>query len=111
MISLTQRLVETGHAYESDGHVLFAVESMQSYGALSGRKLDDMMAGARVEVADYSHAGDFVLRKPSTESEPGWTARGAGAGRGGTWSVQQRSGASGESIDIHGGGLISYSSS
>ncbi|MBM27077.1 MAG: cysteine--tRNA ligase [Halieaceae bacterium] len=106
MISLTQRLVETGHAYESDGHVLFAVESMQDYGALSGRKLDDMMAGARVEVADYKrHAGDFVLWKPSTESEPGWDSP-WGRGRPG-WHLECSAmirAHLGESIDIHGGG-------
>ena len=106
MISLTQRLVETGHAYESDGHVLFAVESMQSYGALSGRKLDDMMAGARVEVADYKrHAGDFVLWKPSTDSEPGWDSP-WGRGRPG-WHLECSAmirAHLGESIDIHGGG-------
>ena len=106
MISLTQRLVETDHAYESDGHVLFAVESMQSYGALSGRKLDDMMAGARVEVADYKrHAGDFVLWKPSTDSEPGWDSP-WGRGRPG-WHLECSAmirAHLGESIDIHGGG-------
>ena len=106
MISLTQRLVETGHAYESDGHVLFAVESMQSYGALSGRKLDDMMAGARVGVAAYKrHAGDFVLWKPSTDSEPGWGSP-WGRGRPG-WHLECSAmirAHLGESIDIHGGG-------
>lgn len=106
MISLTQRLVETGHAYASEGHVLFAVESMQSYGALSGRKLDDMMAGARVEVADYKrHAGDFVLWKPSTDSEPGWDSP-WGRGRPG-WHLECSAmirAHLGESIDIHGGG-------
>ena len=106
MISLTQRLVETGHAYESGGHVLFAVETMQGYGALSGRKLDDMMAGARVEVADYKrHAGDFVLWKPSTDSEPGWDSP-WGRGRPG-WHLECSAmirAHLGESIDIHGGG-------
>ena len=73
MISMTRVLIEKGHAYESDGHVLFAVQSMDTYGQLSGRSLDDMLAGARVEVADYKrYAGDFVLWKPSTEHEPGW---------------------------------------
>ena len=66
MIDLTERLIKAGNAYPADGHVLFAVESMPGYGALSGRKLEDMLAGARVEVADYKrHAGDFVLWKPS----------------------------------------------
>ena len=106
MVSLTQRLIETGHAYESDGHVLFAVESMQSYGALSGRKLHDMLAGARVEVANYKrHAGDFVLWKPSTELEPGWDSP-WGRGRPG-WHLECSAMIKahlGESIDIHGGG-------
>ena len=106
MVSLTRRLVESGHAYESDGHVLFAVESMQSYGALSGRKLDDMLAGARVEVARYKrHAGDFVLWKPSTGSEPGWDSA-WGRGRPG-WHLECSAMIKahlGESIDIHGGG-------
>ena len=73
MITLTERLIAEGYAYEADGHALFAVESMPTYGELSGRKLEDMMAGARVEVADYKrHPGDFVLWKPSTDQEPGW---------------------------------------
>ena len=106
MIALTQRLVETGHAYESDGHVLFAVESMPGYGALSGRKLEDMLAGARVEVADYKrHAGDFVLWKPSADSEPGWDSP-WGRGRPG-WHLECSAMIKahlGDSIDIHGGG-------
>ena len=73
MIALTEDLVAKDHAYVSDGHVLFAVESMPSYGALSGRKLEDMLAGARVEVAEYKrHPGDFVLWKPSSPEDPGW---------------------------------------
>ena len=60
MIALTRTLIEKGHAYESQGHVLFAVESMPDYGKLSRRSLDDMLAGARVEVADYKrHPGGF----------------------------------------------------
>ena len=106
MVSLTKRLIESGHAYESNGHVLFAVESMQSYGALSGRKLKDMLAGARVEVADYKrHAGDFVLWKPSTDSEPGWNSP-WGRGRPG-WHLECSAMIKahlGDSIDIHGGG-------
>ncbi len=106
MVSLTTRLIESGHAYESNGHVLFAVESMQSYGALSGRKLEDMLAGARVEVADYKrHAGDFVLWKPSTNSEPGWDSP-WGRGRPG-WHLECSAMIKahlGDSIDIHGGG-------
>ena len=83
MIDLTERLIKAGNAYPADGHVLFAVESMPGYGALSGRKLEDMLAGARVEVADYKrHAGDFVLWKPSAADEPGWDSP-WGAGKAG----------------------------
>lgn len=73
MLDLARRLIEKGHAYESEGHVLFDVTSMDDYGALSGRNLEDMLAGARVEVASYKrHPGDFVLWKPSTDADPGW---------------------------------------
>ena len=106
MIALTERLIARGHAYESDHHVLFAVESMDGYGALSGRNLDDMLAGARVEVADYKrHSGDFVLWKPSTTEEPGWDSP-WGRGRPG-WHLECSAmirAHLGESIDIHGGG-------
>ena len=106
MIALTERLISRGHAYESDHHVLFAVESMDGYGALSGRNLDDMLAGARVEVADYKrHPGDFILWKPSTTEEPGWDSP-WGRGRPG-WHLECSAmirAHLGESIDIHGGG-------
>ncbi|MEM1112696.1 MAG: cysteine--tRNA ligase [Pseudomonadota bacterium] len=106
MIALVQRLVEKGHAYESDSHVLFAVESMEEYGELSGRSLDDMLAGARVEVADYKrHPGDFVLWKPSTDEDPGWESP-WGRGRPG-WHLECSAMIRehlGETIDIHGGG-------
>ena len=106
MIVLTERLIADGHAYEADGHVLFAVESMPTYGELSGRKLEDMMAGARVEVADYKrHPGDFVLWKPSTYQEPGWDSP-WGCGRPG-WHLECSAmirAHLGEAIDIHGGG-------
>lgn len=73
MLDLAHRLIERGHAYESEGHVLFDVTSMDDYGHLSGRQLDDMLAGARVEVASYKrNPGDFVLWKPSSDDEPGW---------------------------------------
>ena len=106
MIALTERLIADGHAYEADGHALFAVESMPTYGELSGRKLEDMMAGARVEVADYKrHPGDFVLWKPSSDQEPGWDSP-WGRGRPG-WHLECSAmirAHLGEAIDIHGGG-------
>jgi cysteinyl-tRNA synthetase len=70
--------------------VLFDVTSMPDYGQLSGRSLDDMLAGARVEVADYKrHPGDFVLWKPSTTTNPAGTAPGAAAARAGTSSARR----------------------
>ena len=106
MIALTERLIAEGHAYEAEGHALFAVESMPSYGALSGRKLEDMMAGARVEVASYKrHPGDFVLWKPSADHEPGWESP-WGRGRPG-WHLECSAmirAHLGKAIDIHGGG-------
>ena len=106
MIALIERLIAEGHAYEADGHALFAVESMPTYGELSGRKLEDMMAGARVEIADYKrHPGDFVLWKPSTDQEPGWESP-WGRGRPG-WHLECSAmirAHLGEAIDIHGGG-------
>ena len=106
MIEMTQILVDKEHAYESEGHVLFAVESMPDYGKLSHRSLDDMLAGARVEVADYKrHPGDFVLWKPSAEEDPGWPSP-WGRGRPG-WHLECSAmirAHLGETIDIHGGG-------
>jgi cysteinyl-tRNA synthetase len=106
MIELTRSLVEKGHAYESQGHVLFSVESMDDYGKLSRRSLDDMLAGARVEVADYKrHPGDFVLWKPASEEDPGWESP-WGRGRPG-WHLECSAmirAHLGETIDIHGGG-------
>ncbi len=106
MIEMTQTLIEKGHAYESEGHVLFAVESMDDYGKLSNRKLEDMMAGARVEVASYKrYAGDFVLWKPSADHEPGWDSP-WGRGRPG-WHLECSAMIKkhlGRTIDIHGGG-------
>jgi cysteinyl-tRNA synthetase len=73
MIAIIERLVASGHAYAADGHVLFHVPSMPEYGKLSGRSLDEMIAGARVEVAPYKKdATDFVLWKPSSPDLPGW---------------------------------------
>ncbi len=106
MIDLTRRLIEKGHAYESAGHVLFSVESMPDYGRLSRRSLGDMLAGARVEVADYKrHPGDFVLWKPAAADEPGWKSP-WGRGRPG-WHLECSAMIHehlGETIDIHGGG-------
>ena len=106
MIEMISTLVEKGHAYEADGQVLFAVESMPDYGKLSGRKLEDMLAGARVEVADYKrHPGDFILWKPSTVDQPGWESP-WGRGRPG-WHIECSAMIHkhlGDVIDIHGGG-------
>ena len=106
MLALTEALIARGHAYEAAGHVLFAVESMQNYGRLSGRSLHDMLAGARVEVAHYKrHPGDFVLWKPSSDNEPGWDSP-WGRGRPG-WHLECSAMIRehlGPTIDIHGGG-------
>ena len=106
MLDLAARLIERGHAYVSDGHVLFDVTSMEDYGALSGRNLEDMLAGARVEVASYKrHPGDFVLWKPSTGDDPGWDSD-YGRGRPG-WHLECSAMIHqhlGDNIDIHGGG-------
>ena len=106
MLDLTARLIERGHAYVSEGHVLFDVTSMEGYGELSGRNLEDMLAGARVEVASYKrHPGDFVLWKPSTDDDPGWDSD-YGRGRPG-WHLECSAMIHqhfGDDIDIHGGG-------
>lgn len=106
MIAMMETLIDKGHAYLADGHVLFSVKSMDDYGQLSNRKLEDMLAGARVEVAEYKkHPGDFVLWKPSSDNEPGWDSP-WGRGRPGwhTECVVMIESHLGESIDIHGGG-------
>ncbi|MBB5210622.1 cysteine--tRNA ligase [Microbulbifer hydrolyticus] len=106
MIAMIESLVEKGNAYVADGHVLFAVQSMEDYGKLSKRSLDDMLAGARVEVAPYKkYAGDFVLWKPSSDEEPGWDSP-WGRGRPG-WHLECSAMIKkhlGDTIDIHGGG-------
>lgn len=106
MIALTTTLLEKNHAYEAQGHVLFAVESMADYGKLSKRSLDDMLAGARVEVADYKrHPGDFILWKPAAAEDPGWDSP-WGRGRPG-WHMECSAMIRehlGNTIDIHGGG-------
>jgi cysteinyl-tRNA synthetase len=107
MVSLIERLIKNGHAYMAEGHVLFDVPSMPDYGQLSKRPLDEMIAGARVEVAPYKRdPQDFVLWKPSNASEPGWDSP-WGRGRPG-WHIEcsAMSGALlGETFDIHGGGI------
>ena len=106
MINMVERLIAKDHAYEAEGNVLFAVQSMANYGELSGRSLEDMLAGARVEVASYKrYAGDFVLWKPSADHEPGWDSP-WGRGRPG-WHLECSAMIEkhlGDSIDIHGGG-------
>lgn len=106
MITLIEALIARGNAYEADGHVLFEVASMTNYGKLSGNPRDEILAGARVEVAPYKKDGaDFVLWKPSTDNQPGWDSP-WGFGRPG-WHLEC-SAMSGEhlglSFDIHGGG-------
>lgn len=107
IISMIEQLIEGGHAYAADGHVLFAVDSFQRYGQLSRRDPDEMLAGARVEVAPYKrHAGDFVLWKPSTADLPGWDSP-WGRGRPG-WHIECSAMAAthlGPTIDIHAGGV------
>ncbi len=107
MIAMIEGLVAKGHAYEAAGHVLFRVRSYADYGALSGRSVDDMIAGARVEVAPFKEDPmDFVLWKPSEAGVPGWDSP-WGFGRPG-WHIECSAMAYellGESFDIHGGGL------
>jgi cysteinyl-tRNA synthetase len=107
IVAMIQRLVDGGHAYEAQGHVLFAVASFERYGKLSGRDPEEMLAGARVEVAPYKRdPGDFVLWKPSTPELPGWESP-WGRGRPG-WHIECSAMAAahlGETIDIHAGGV------
>jgi cysteinyl-tRNA synthetase len=107
MIAMIERLVETGHAYEADGHVLFNVPSDPDYGALGRRDREAMIAGARVEVASYKKdPADFVLWKPSPDGVIGWDSP-WGRGRPG-WHIECSAMIErhlGETIDIHGGGL------
>ena len=106
MIAMIQRLIDQGHAYAAEGHVLFAVDTFAEYGKLSRRDPEEMLAGARVEVAPYKrNAGDFVLWKPSTDDLPGWDSP-WGRGRPG-WHIECSAMAEahlGETIDIHAGG-------
>jgi len=106
IIAMIQKIINNKSAYISDSHVLFDVTSFKNYGKLSNRNREEMLAGARVEVADYKkNPGDFVLWKPSTEEEPGWNSP-WGYGRPG-WHIECSSMVEtylGEEIDIHGGG-------
>ena len=106
IIELIDQLIERGHAYLEQGHVLFHVPSYPAYGQLSGRRTEDMLAGARVEVAPYKRDPmDFVLWKPSTQDLPGWGSP-WGRGRPG-WHIECSAMISqhlGHTIDIHGGG-------
>ncbi len=106
MIEMIEKLIVRGHAYAAEGHVLFAVASDQNYGKLSGRNRDEMIAGARVDVAPYKKdPADFVLWKPSSESQPGWDSP-WGYGRPG-WHIECSAMSReylGLTFDIHGGG-------
>ncbi|MBV1862975.1 MAG: cysteine--tRNA ligase [Rhodobacteraceae bacterium] len=107
MIEMTGELISKGFAYAAEGHVLFDVTSYDGYGSLSGRSIDDMIAGARVEVAPYKrNPMDFVLWKPSTGDQPGWESP-WGYGRPG-WHIECSAMSRelfGDTFDIHGGGL------
>jgi cysteinyl-tRNA synthetase len=107
MVRMIGKLIDQGNAYEADGHVLFSVPSMPDYGMLSRRSRDELIAGARVEVAPYKRdPADFVLWKPSSDDIPGWPSP-WGRGRPG-WHIECSAMAAehlGETFDIHGGGL------
>lgn len=107
MISMIETLIQQGHAYASNGHVLFQVDTFPTYGTLSKRNQDELLAGARVEVAPYKkNPGDFVLWKPSTGTTPGWDSP-WGFGRPG-WHIECSAMSSaylGQTFDIHGGGI------
>ncbi len=107
MVAMIEGLIAKGHAYAAEGHVLFDVRSYPNYGKLSGRSVDDMIAGARVEVAPYKRDPmDFVLWKPSSAEEPGWDSP-WGRGRPG-WHIECSAMSHellGPAFDIHGGGI------
>ncbi|MBL4661520.1 MAG: cysteine--tRNA ligase [Alcanivoracaceae bacterium] len=106
IVAMIKKLIAKGHAYAAEGHVLFSVESYENYGSLSNRKIEDMIAGARVEVAPYKkYPADFVLWKPSDDSLPGWNSP-WGRGRPG-WHIECSAMCKahlGDTIDIHCGG-------
>src|SRR5690606_1004694 len=107
IIAMCQRLIDGGHAYEAEGHVLFDISTFPGYGQLSRRSAEEMLAGARVEVAPYKrNPGDFVLWKPSTPDLPGWDSP-WGRGRPG-WHIECSAMAEahlGDTLDIHAGGV------
>ncbi|HUG19011.1 MAG TPA: cysteine--tRNA ligase [Planctomycetaceae bacterium] len=107
MLDIIQKLVDTGYAYPLDGDVYFETTKDKNYGALSGRKLDEMLAGTRVEATDKKHhAADFALWKKSKAGEPAWDSP-WGPGRPG-WHIECSAMSMkyiGETLDIHGGGL------
>jgi cysteinyl-tRNA synthetase len=106
MIAIIERLIASGHAYVADRHVLFSVTSFAEYGRFSGRSPDELIAGARVDVAPYKRdPGDFVLWKPSPPELPGWDSP-WGRGRPG-WHIECSAMSwryLGDTFDIHGGG-------
>ena len=107
MIELVQNMIDNDTAYESESHVLFDVTKYEAYGKLSGRDINDQLAGSRVEVASYKrNPGDFVLWKPSTEDQPGWNSPwGFGSTR---WHLECSTMSEqtlGLPFDIHGGGM------
>jgi cysteinyl-tRNA synthetase len=107
MIAMNERLIAMGHAYPAEGHVLYDVSSKPDYGKLARRSLDEMIAGARVDIAPYKkNPMDFVLWKPSTPEQPGWDSP-WGRGRPG-WHIECSAMSEtllGETFDIHGGGI------
>ncbi|QCE33622.1 cysteine--tRNA ligase [Acetobacteraceae bacterium] len=106
MIAIIKKLVEKGHAYKADNQIFFNVQTCDTYGALSGRTLENELSGARIEISEAKkNPQDFVLWKPSSENEPGWENP-FGRGRPG-WHIECSAMAHkylGESFDIHGGG-------
>ncbi|PKV12098.1 cysteine--tRNA ligase [Xanthomonas prunicola] len=107
IVAMIEQLIANGHAYAAEGHVLFSVSSFDGYGKLSRRDPDEMLAGARVDVAPYKRdPGDFVLWKPSSHDMPGWESP-WGRGRPG-WHIECSAMAAahlGPTIDIHAGGV------
>ena len=106
MITMVERLIKKNFAYVKEGHVLFSVKKMKDYGRLSSHSLDELIAGARIEVASYKNSpADFVLWKPSSAEQPGWHSP-WGRGRPG-WHLECSAMSEkhlGETFDIHGGG-------